>query len=479
MKKVKRNPIFFTIILLGIIFFNCQSVSAYYQRETEVKVYTSGPNPSLYKSYKPYQSNYLGGADIDLGDFGNDGREEVVLGKGPGESPEVTILDGNGNEINSFLAYDSNFNRGINVAVCDLDNDGVSEIITGTRYGGGPQVRTFDGYGQAKFSPGWFAYDQNFRGGVNVACGDLNGDGRNEIITGAGPGGGPHVRVFDRFGNFTGMGFFPFDQSFRGGVVVATANFDGGVEDELITARQSYGQSQVVTYKTYPAQYVIGDFLGFPDTFLGGVNISGGDIDHDGLDEVVVFANAGGGPHIRSFEGYGKYTGIQLFAYENDFRGGTNVALGDIDGGGLPEIFVTPNSKVLEGRTDLFKYIDIDISDQLLKYFENGFKIGEYQISTGKISMPTPLGEFQIMNKSLDAYSAKYGLWMPWWMQITSAGHGLHGLPYWKLGGGGVYKEGENHLGLRVSHGCVRLPWAGAEKLYQWAASGTTVIIHE
>ena len=67
---------------------------------------------------------------------------------------------------------------------------------------------------------------------------------------------------------------------------------------------------------------------------------------------------------------------------------------------------------------------------------------------------------------------------MPYWMQFTGQGHGLHGLPYWRLRGGGVIKEGENHLGIRVSHGCVRLSWEDAEKVYNWASNGTPIIIH-
>ncbi|MBU1149246.1 L,D-transpeptidase family protein [Patescibacteria group bacterium] len=477
MKKINRL-IIFTVILLGIIFLSPQDGLATFQRETEVKVFLSGEMTS-YASFKPFDSEFMGGADVAAGDLGGDGIDEIILGSGPGGQPTITILRGDGSEITNFLAYGQYFDRGVNVSACDLDNDGNDEIVTGTRYGGGPQVRVFDSEGNPKFTPGFYAYDIHFRGGVNVACGDITGDGYAEIITGPGPSGGPHVRVFNRYGEYLGLDFFPFEESFRGGVDVAVANFDGGPEMELITSRQSYGRSQVITFKVSPEQYVIGDFIVFTDDFLGGVNLAGGDIDHDGFDEVITSANAGGGPHIRSFEGYGDFTGKQLFAYESEFRGGTNVALGDLDGGGLPEIFVVPNSKVLEGRTDLYKYIEIDISEQRMRYYENGFKIGEYPVSSGKVGMPTPYGEYKVMNKSLDAYSSAYDLWMPWWMQFTGQGHGIHGLPYWKLGGGGVLKEGENHLGMRVSHGCIRLPWDGAEIIYDWATPGTPIVIHE
>jgi len=56
---------------------------------------------------------------------------------------------------------------------------------------------------------------------VRVAAGDLNGDGRAEVITGAGPGGGPHVRVFDGTTGNEILGTFAFDPSFPGGVFVS------------------------------------------------------------------------------------------------------------------------------------------------------------------------------------------------------------------------------------------------------------------
>src|SRR4029077_16662919 len=68
-------------------------------------------------------------------------------------------------------------------------------IITGAGAGGGPDVRVYATDGTMKTQ--FFAYDPGFRGGVRVAAGHLNCDGSEMIVTGAGPGGGPHVRAFN------------------------------------------------------------------------------------------------------------------------------------------------------------------------------------------------------------------------------------------------------------------------------------------
>src|SRR4051794_6293575 len=70
--------------------------------------------------------------------------------------------------------------------------------VSGAGPGGGPHVRAWDGNFQDVAS--FYAYDSQFHGGVDVAVGDVSGDGVEDIITGAGPGGGPHVRVFSRTG---------------------------------------------------------------------------------------------------------------------------------------------------------------------------------------------------------------------------------------------------------------------------------------
>jgi hypothetical protein len=127
-------------------------------------------------------------------------------------------------ERNGFMAYDPAFGGGINVAVADVDNDGRSEIITGPGAGGGPHVRVFDDTGRVKAE--FMAYDARFAGGVNVAAANLLGDRSAEIVTGAGPGGGPHVRVFDRAGVAL-SGFYAYAADFTGGVYTAAGRATG------------------------------------------------------------------------------------------------------------------------------------------------------------------------------------------------------------------------------------------------------------
>ena len=121
------------------------------------------------------------------------------------------------------------------------------------------------------------------------------------------------------------------------------------------------------------------------------------------------------------------------------------------------------------------KYIDINLATQIMTIFQDGESRGAYLISSGKRGMDTPKGTHQIYNKSARPWSKQYHLFMPYWMAITSDGkYGIHELPEWP----GGYKEGQNHLGIPVSHGCVRLGVGPAENVYHWADIGTPVVVY-
>lgn len=121
------------------------------------------------------------------------------------------------------------------------------------------------------------------------------------------------------------------------------------------------------------------------------------------------------------------------------------------------------------------KYIDVNLTNQVMTLFEDGRSIDAYIISSGKPGMDTPTGNFFIENQAARPWSKQYGLYMPYWQAITPDGkYGIHELPEWPSG----YKEGANHLGIPVSHGCMRLGVGPAKRLFEWADIGTPVVIY-
>lgn len=157
-------------------------------------------------------------------------------------------------------------------------------IVTGTDIGGAPEVKVFDAHTLTlKFD--FFAYPTNFTGGVRVAVGDVNGDGIPDIITGDGPGGPPEVKIFD---GLTGV--------------------------------------------------LIQDYTPFTPFFFGGIYVASGDVNNDGFADVIVGADTGGAPNVKSFSGRDGSLQYNFFAYKSSFTGGVRVAAGDVNGDGFADI---------------------------------------------------------------------------------------------------------------------------------------------
>ena len=249
----------------------------------------------------PLNYKYLGSGLIDIGGALNLAKEYVnqeiklVLAPEAGSQPEILILDELGNLQSSFMAYDSNFHGGVNIAIGDVNGDGKDEIITAPLKGGGPHIRVFDKTGKVLYQ--FMAYDSNFHGGVNIAIGDVNSDGKDEIITAPASSAPPEIRVFKGSG---------------------------------------------LKYK----------FLAYDSSISKGVKITVGDINDDKWLEIITVPNDET-PTIKLFNFKGRLKG-QFLAYSKHLKTGIDILAQDFSGDKKPELLTLPD----QGSTALLKIYD-------------------------------------------------------------------------------------------------------------------------
>ncbi|MBU1890826.1 L,D-transpeptidase family protein [Patescibacteria group bacterium] len=463
-----------SITIAGFFVFSYPAGAADY-RSPEVKIY-DGKKLIQENTWLAYNEGFKGGAYLAVGDVDGDGEKEIVVGAGPGGGPNIRVLDQDGNQISSFFVYPESFRGGVKVASCDLNNDGIDEIITGAGEGGGPHVRTLTYQGEAIFTPGFYAYHQDFRGGINIDCGDVDGDGKDDIVTGVGVGAQPHVRVFNRFGVTKNLDIYPYADRDQGGVDVAVGNVDGGAESEIMTSIYRFGRSRIKVYRADTARTIVAMFEGWPEEVQTGFQIASGDIDNDGFDELLVSVAAGGGPQVRAFEASGQIMPQNFFPYEQDFRGGVNLAIGDVDNDGRTEIITAPGRKTIQGRTDYYKYIEVSLKQQRLYAYKNGMLDKTFLISSGIEKYPTPEGDFEVLAKieKMD-YEWEYGPDHPDNYDLEDVDFNLRFTSHYYL----HYAYWHNNWGHKMSHGCVNIDRPNAEWLYNWAYVGVPVLIHQ
>jgi len=129
------------------------------------------------------------------------------------------------------------------------------------------------------------------------------------------------------------------------------------------------------------------------------------------------------------------------------------------------------------------KYIEVDISQQMMFLFQNGSLYTTYKISSG-LYYPTPTGEFKIINKAPNAFSNIYSVWMPYWMAFgysreNNAYFGIHELPYWISENGKKIQRPRERIGEPSTGGCIALDIGDAKKVYDWADIDMPIVIYK
>ncbi|MEK7665656.1 MAG: S8 family serine peptidase [Patescibacteria group bacterium] len=252
-----------------------------------------------------------------------------VVAQGVGDSPLVRRFNSRGDLLSSFNAYDDEFRGGVRLAMGDVTGDGVEEIVTAAGPGGGPQIRIFDIEGRVYSQ--FFAFNKSGRIGISVATADLDADGIEEIIVTQDKGGNGQVRLFDAQGILLGA-FYPLQRTAQS-IMVTSGNMDNDEADELLFWSPTADDGRVLVYDG-TGSYV-------RELRILGTSVDVGDIDGDGTNEIisgtatgtspVVYVYANTGTLLRSFSPFGA-----------GFNGGVLVSVGDIDESGQSEIYVTP-----------------------------------------------------------------------------------------------------------------------------------------
>jgi len=396
-------------------------------------------------------ANLAGGASLAVADLGTDGVPEIILGNGLGNEPRVTILRQDGSEIGHFLVYSANMGTGVTLTTCDANGDGRNEIITATQYGGGPHIRTFKNIGDSA-AEDFFAYNENFRGGVNLACGDIDNDGVNELVTGAGPSGGPHVRIWilnDGEWKLKNE-FFAFGADDRRGVITFVQR------DGTLIITSAHGSSIDIVYYDNQLKIKKLSTLANESDGVASVQEIDGGIILSLMNNKIIDEN--------------KHERLSLGSKTN----ASNISVGDLNNDGVEEI-ISVEARPLFGPEG-GQYILVDLQKQRLYAYENGVLANSFLVSTAKYPFATPVGIHSVLAKLpwVDYtwnYSAgnpnNYSLGLvPWNLRIYP--HVYIHYAYW-----------HNNFGQPMSHGCVNVNLENMKWIYDWVNVGTTVEVRE
>ncbi|HVS70613.1 MAG TPA: FG-GAP-like repeat-containing protein [Phycisphaerae bacterium] len=223
----------------------------------------------------------------------------IAEGSAPGQPSSANVVDATSNSpVGGVIPFGLSYRGGVNVALGDVDGDGVPDLIVSTKAGGAPLVEVFNIL-TSQMTRAFYAFNPSFHGGVSVAAGDVNGDGKADIIVGAGAGGGPQVEIFSGANNAILASYYAFSPGFSGGIEVAAGDVNGDGHADVAATTGAGVQAQARVFSGDSSTVLWQSFLG-PGNFLGGAHITLADVDNNGkADLLSTYGSGGAGVILR------------------------------------------------------------------------------------------------------------------------------------------------------------------------------------
>ncbi len=283
------------------------------------------------------------------GEYKKQSPLNILASHGPGrkDNTEIRVFDSSGSLIRSIPPLNG-IMRGATVTVSDIDGDGISEIITGTDPGRYQRINILnkDGSLIERFK----AFSINGRVGVEVESGDLNQDGRAEILAGTSRLRGI-IKIFENSDN----GFIERLRMvlYRGanGIRLTPLDYDNDGIPEIVTVPKRGGGGLLKIIKIDASNWTY-EYLGSFSVCQGSGSreLTSGDINNDGTPEIILSCQYDTGTMVEIYS----IDGVYIKSFPTGSTIGDYVTAGDLDGDGVIEIIVGDGNSAHKNNIKIF-----------------------------------------------------------------------------------------------------------------------------
>src|SRR3989344_455810 len=253
-------------------------------------------NGSFARFYKPdgirvrngffvFDEEYKGGAQILNFDFDGNAKHDTLVASGN----KITATRDDGQPFFKIYPYTANYSGNLVLAVGDLDNDGFDELYVAPDKGSYP-IKIYNLFGEEILPEGWYPFGKKYQDGYSLAIAGKGYDGRLVIGANHATGQNDHdstVGLYDAGLKKTAE-WSIFKQS-NHELMVGAGDLDGDGMPEIVAG---FGSGRKPTLKLYTLE---GKEFGQPIIFAGEIfrnaQIQITDVNFDGAADIVLLTS--------------------------------------------------------------------------------------------------------------------------------------------------------------------------------------------